>query len=105
MNDMTCVRCQATVAPQLIDFLDDGAVCRQCIIAADSDPASIARSERALLRSIGRRQLLVGVLMLAIGVPILAIGASGIGSIMVVPVGLLVGGLYEIVRGVGNLSG
>lgn len=105
MNDMTCVRCQATVSPQLIDFMADGAVCRTCLIKADSDPASIARSERALLRSIGRRQLMVGVLMLVIGIPILALGASGAGSIMILPVGLLVGGFVEIARGLSNLSG
>lgn len=88
-----------------ISFVDDGAVCRPCIIAADSDPASIARSERALMHSIGRRQLSVGVLMLAIGIAILALGAGAGGSIMLVPVGMLVGGFIEIARGMNNLSG
>ena len=105
MSDMTCVRCKTTVSPQLIDFLDDGAVCRTCIIAAESDPVAIARGERALLRSIGRRQLTVGVFMLAIGIAVLALGASGGGSLMLVPTGLLLGGLVEIARGAGNLSG
>jgi hypothetical protein len=105
MSDMTCVRCKATVSPQLIDFLDDGAVCRTCIIAADTDPVAMARSERALLRSIGRRQLTVGVFMLAIGIAVLALGASGGGSLMLIPTGLLLGGLVEITRGASNLSG
>ena len=57
MADMTCVRCNNTVSPQLIDFLDDGAVCRSCIIAAESNPAAIAAGERALMRSMGRRNV------------------------------------------------
>jgi hypothetical protein len=104
MSDMTCVRCKSVVSPQLIDFLDDGAVCRTCIIAAASDPAAIARGERDLMRSMGLRNVLVGLFMLAIGITILALGASG-GSVMVVPVGMLLGGLIELARGASQLSG
>src|SRR3954471_1447026 len=105
MTDMTCVRCKATVSPQLIDFLDDGAVCRTCIVAAESNPEAIARGERALLRSIGRRQVTVGIFMLVIGIAVLVLGASGGGSVMIIPAGMLVGGLVELARGAGNLSG
>ena len=105
MNDMTCIRCHATVSPQLIDFMPDGAVCRDCIRKADSDPMAIARGERAFLRSIGRRQVVTGVFMLAIGVAVLVIFSSGGGSVMLLPVGLLVGGIVELARGAGNLSG
>ncbi len=104
MNDMTCVRCQVTVSPQLIDFLPDGAVCRSCLIKAESDPVAIERGERALLRSIGGRQLTVGGFMLAIGIAVLALGAAGSSSIMLLPTGLLIGGVFEIVRGINNLS-
>ncbi len=105
MNDMTCVRCHATVSPQLIDFMPDGAVCRPCMVKADSDPDAIARGERAFLRSIGRRQITTGVFMLAVGIAVLAIFSGAGGTVMLVPVGLLVGGVVELARGAGNLSG
>ena len=105
MADITCVRCQATVSPMLIDYLEEGAVCRTCLIAADSNPEAIARGERALMRSMGRRSVAIGIFMLAIGVAILALGASGGGSIMLLPTGLLIGGIVELVRGASKLSG
>src|SRR4051812_8385013 len=105
MGDMTCVRWKAGVSPQLIDYLDDGAVCRTCIIAAGSDPVAIERGERALMRSMGRRSVLIGSVMLAIGIAVLALGASGGSQIMVIPVGLLIGGLVELARGATKLSG
>ena len=43
--------------------------------------------------------------MLAIGIAVLALGAGAGGSIMIVPVGMLVGGVVELVRGMSNLSG
>ncbi len=103
MEDMTCVRCKAVVSPQLIDFLDDGAVCRSCIVKAESDPAAIARGERELLRSTGRRQLIAGVIMLAFGISILSLGLSG-GSLVVVPTGMLLGGLVECAMGLSKLG-
>jgi len=105
MADMTCVRCKQTVSPQLIDFLDDGAVCRSCIVAAASDPAAIAKGERELMVSMGRRSVLIGSIMLVIGIAILALGASGGGQIMVIPVGMLLGGLIELGRGATKLMG
>lgn len=102
MNDMTCVRCQAVVPPQQIDFTADGAVCRACLIRADSDPEAIARGERALYHSMGRRHLFIGIFMLVVGIAILSIGTGG--SIMVVPTGLLIGGIVEIVNGITKLG-
>ena len=105
MADMTCIRCKAMVSPQLIDFLEDGAVCRTCIVAAASNPAAIAKGERALMRSMGWRSLIIGSVMLALGIGVLALGVTGGGSVMLVPTGLLLGGLIEIVRGATKLSG
>ena len=105
MLDLTCVRCKATVSPMLIDYLEDGAVCRTCIVAAASDPMEIARGERALMVSIGRRALIIGIVMLAIGITVLALTASGGGSVVLIPTGFLVGGIVEIIRGVTKLSG
>jgi hypothetical protein len=105
MADMTCMRCKAVVSPQLIDYLPDGAVCRTCLVAASSDPAAIERGERDLMRSMGRRSVFIGIVMLAIGITILALGASGGGQIMVIPVGMLIGGLVELARGASKLSG
>ena len=103
MNDMTCVRCQAVVPPQQIDFTPDGAVCRRCIVAAESDPEAIARGERALYHSMGRRHLFIGLFMLVAGIAILSLGVSG-SQIVVVPTGFLIGGLIEIVNGITKLS-
>ncbi|MBA2538943.1 MAG: hypothetical protein H0V17_04855 [Deltaproteobacteria bacterium] len=103
MNDLTCVRCKATVSPMLIDYQVDGAVCRPCIIKEASDPMAIAAGERALMVSIGRRALIIGIVMVAIGVTVLALGISG-GTILLIPTGLLIGGIFEIVRGVTKLS-
>ena len=99
MNDMTCSRCQSLVPVQHIDFVHDEALCRACIIAEASDPAAIAHGERELLRSTGRRRLAVGVVMLAVGVAILSLGLTG-DSLILVPTGMLFGGLFEIVQGV-----
>ncbi len=104
MTDMTCVRCAGAFPPQQIDFLADGAVCVGCIRKADSDPAELDRLERELLHSIGRRQLIVGILMVVLGIGVLALGASAGGTIMVVPAGMLLGGIYEIIRGATNLG-
>ena len=105
MTDLTCVRCKQLVAARLIDYLDDGAVCRTCIVAANSDPMKIASGERALMVSMGRRSLFIGLVMVAIGIAVLALGLSGGGTIVLIPVGLLAGGVFEIVRGATKLSG
>jgi hypothetical protein len=104
MADMTCVRCQAVVSPQLIDFEEDGAVCRNCIVKAASDPMAIAKGERELMRSMGWRHLIIGLVMLAIGISLLALGLSGAGTIVVIPVGMLVGGVIELINGITKLS-
>jgi hypothetical protein len=104
MTDMTCGRCSGVFPPQQIDFVSDVAVCRACIRKADSDPAELDRSERALLHSIGRRQLIVGVLMLVVAIAILALGASAGGTVMLIPTGMLLGGVYELARGIANLA-
>jgi hypothetical protein len=99
---MTCVRCGAVVPPQQIDFTPDGAVCRNCIRAAASDPEAIARGEKALYHSMGRRHLFIGIFMLVVGIAVLSLGVGG--QIVVVPTGFLIGGLIEIVNGVTKLS-
>jgi hypothetical protein len=104
MTDMACSRCGGMFPPQLIDYLPDGAVCRECIRKADSDPAQLDRLERELLHSIGRRQLIIGIVMLVLGIGTLVVGASAGGTIMLVPTGMLLGGIYEIIRGAGNLG-
>jgi hypothetical protein len=104
MTDMTCGRCGGVFPPQQIDFLPDGAVCSECIRKASSDPAQIARLERELLHSFGRRQLIVGIFLVALSIAILAFDAVGSSRYILVPTGMLIGGVYEIVRGVTNLG-
>ena len=97
--DLTCVRCQRRWHPQLIDFRDDGAVCRFCIAAAEASPEAIAEGEGALMRSMGRRRLAIGTVMVAIGIAILSLNPLG-GLFNYVATGLLVVGGIQIVRGV-----
>lgn len=104
MNDIACVRCKSAVSPQLIDYLEDGAVCRTCLIAAESNPEAIARGERALMRSMGTRSVVIGCVMLVLGIVILALFSSAGGQVMLVPTGLLIGGIVELVRGSTKLS-
>ena len=103
MPDMSCVRCKAVVPPQQIDFLDDGAVCRACIIKADTDPAAMAKGERDLLHSFGRRQTAAGVILVVLAIGVFALGAAGGGTIVLVPTGMLVGGIVQLTRGINNL--
>ena len=101
MNDAICGQCGATVpADQLVRTLV-GSYCRQCHHAEIAD---IPERHRAFMRSLGWRQLFVGLLMLVIGSAVLAIGVSGAGSLMVIPAGLLIGGVIEIILGVSKLS-
>lgn len=104
MADIACVRCQKAVSPQLIDYLEDGAVCRTCIIAAESNPEAIARGERALMRSMGKRSVVIGSVMLVLGIAVLALFSSAGGQVLLVPTGLLIGGVVELVRGSSKLS-
>ncbi len=64
----------------------------------------IAVLERELTRSTGRKQVGVGLVMLTFGIAILALGLSG-GQLVIVPVGMLVGGLVELGLGATKLSG
>lgn len=89
----------------MIDYLEDGAVCRTCIVAANSDPMAMANKHRDLTVSMGRRSLFIGLVMVAIGITVLALGIAGGGSIIVVPIGFLAVGAIEIVRGATKLAG
>lgn len=99
MSQAICDRCTATFEPSQIERTLAGSYCRPCLAAetADSD-----RLEKQLLRSIGRRQLLVGLIMVAFGIAVLSLGLSG-GSLVVIPTGMLLGGAVEIFRGVSKL--
>ena len=101
MSVATCSQCGASVPYEEITFTPVGSYCKKCHVA---ETANSAELERALLRSIGRRQLIIGIVMLAIGSAILALGLSGSSQITVIPVGMLVGGLVETALGWMKLS-
>lgn len=94
--NVTCGQCGASVPDAEITYTPVGSYCKNCHVAEIKDSDKL---ERALLRSIGKRQLIVGIVMLVIGSAVLALGLSGSSQIMVIPVGLLVGGLVEIALG------
>lgn len=104
MNDVTCVRCAASVPASETEFTADGAVCRSCFVANVVGSKDVAVLERDLRVSMGRRQVVIGLVMLTIGAVILGLGLSG-GQLVMVPMGMLVGGMIELGLGVTKLSG
>lgn len=101
MNTATCGQCGASVPAGEITYTPVGAYCKKCHVAETAD---VARLEREFMRSTGRRQLIIGIVMLAIGIAILSLGMSGSSTIMLIPTGMLLGGLVECVLGLGKLS-
>jgi len=99
MNTATCSKCGTAVPADQIEYTLVGAFCRPC---QQAETVDVDRLERELLRSTGRRQLIAGVIMLAFGVTILSLGLSG-GSLVIVPTGMLIGGLYEVGSGISKL--
>ena len=97
----TCGQCGKSVPYEELTFTPVGSYCKTCHVAENKDSDKL---ERALYRSIGRRQLIVGIVMLAIGCTVLALGVAGSSQIMIIPVGMLVGGLVEIALGWMKLS-
>ncbi len=101
MSVATCGQCGNSVPVGEITYTPVGSYCKQCHVAETAD---MARHERAFLRSIGRRQLIIGIVMLVIGIAVLSLGMSGDSTIMLIPTGLLLGGIVECARGLSNLS-
>src|SRR5262245_3055483 len=99
MNTASCGTCGVVMPADQIELTVVGAYCRQCLVTETADSE---RLERELLRSTGRRQVIAGVIMLAFGITILSLGISG-GAIVLVPTGILVGGLFELVQGATKL--
>jgi hypothetical protein len=101
MDMATCGQCSARVPEDEIAYTPVGSYCKSCHVAETAD---IGRLERAFMRSTGWRQLIIGVVMIAIAIAILALGASGSSTIMLIPTGMLLGGLAECVLGISKLS-
>ena len=99
MNTATCSKCDTVLPFDQIEHTLVGAFCRACHVA---DTADADRLEKAFLRSTGRRQVFIGLVMLAIGIAVLTL-TSGAGSLVLVPTGLLIGGVYELVVGMSKL--
>lgn len=99
MNTATCDKCGQTVAFDQVQHTLVGAFCKPC---QQADSVDADRLERELRRSTGRRQLIAGVIMLAFGGTILSLGLSG-GSLVIVPTGMLLGGLFEVGSGLSKL--
>ena len=101
MTMATCSQCGTSVPASDITYTLVGSYCRSCHV---NETADAARLERQFLRSIGRRQLIIGIVMLAIGGAILALGLGTDSTVVLVPAGMLLGGIVEIGRGFSNLS-
>jgi hypothetical protein len=97
MNDVSCVRCHATVPAAQTDFCADGMVCRTCMASAATGGRDVAVLERELSRSTARKEIITGIVLLTLGITILAI--TGNGQLVLVPSGMLIGGAFELVRG------
>jgi hypothetical protein len=101
MTTATCGQCGSNVPVSDITYTPVGSYCKTCHLAETAD---VAKLERAFNRSTGTRQLIIGIVMLAIGIAVLSLGMSGSSQIMLIPTGLLIGGLIEAVLGLGKLS-
>jgi hypothetical protein len=103
MNDVTCVRCHASVPAIQADLCADGMVCRSCMISAATGGRDAAVLERELSRSTARKEIITGFVLLALGIAILSIG-PGSDGLMLVPTGMLLGGVFELGRGFTRLG-
>ena len=103
MNDVTCVRCHASVPAMQADLCADGMVCRSCMTSAATGGRDAAVLERELSRSTGRKEIITGFVLLTLGIAILSIGA-GSGGLMLVPTGMLAAGVFELGRGFTRLG-
>ena len=98
---VTCVRCKAEVPANQADFSADGMLCRSCA-AGVLDHRGVAAMEASLARSTARKHILIGAGSLTAGIAILAVAGPGVassGSIAILPGGLLIGGLCELIYG------
>jgi|GEM_PF-6792630 len=100
MISATCSKCGVSVPADQIEYTLVGSYCKACHVTETGD---VAQLERAFVRSAGRRQLIIGIVMLVIGIAILSLGLSG-GSLVLVPTGMLLGGLVECALGMSKLS-
>ena len=103
MTDVTCIRCHSIVPAALSDMTIDGAICQRCLVAAATEPARATRLARELDRSTGRKQVIAGGIMLVFALVIVSLGISG-GTVVVVPVAMMFGAIYELVAGLARLS-
>lgn len=87
-------------------------LCRSCAAAveiaaragvASSDAPDLHALQRALGRSTAKKQVVIGLGGIVLGIAVL-VGTGGSGSIVVVPGGLLLGGIVSLVRGVTGLA-
>jgi hypothetical protein len=104
MNHTTCARCQASVPANQIDYTADGATCRQCLVAANTDPIKVSGLAYELGRATGRKHIIAGVVLLACGITILALGIAGGSTLVILPIGLVIASLYELGHGFRRLS-
>ncbi|HEY1555659.1 MAG TPA: hypothetical protein VGF94_12565 [Kofleriaceae bacterium] len=97
-----CVRCQRMVPADDLRVVAGGAMCSTCQVASMNDGEADAMV-RALSHSTGRKEVIIGVVLIAIGLPVLWVGLS-VGMIALLPIAMIGGGIYEIVRGISRLS-
>jgi hypothetical protein len=98
----TCGQCGTAVPANEITYTLVGSYCRTCHVAETADAAKL---ERELVRSIGIRHTVIGIVMMVLGGLVLGLGVAGGGAIIMIPTGLLIGGAIELVYGVTKLSG
>jgi len=101
MNAM-CGRCHRVVPVAECEAVAGVVMCRSCKEASVNDAEADAMV-RELAHSTGRRQIAIGIFLIAAGIALLAVGLS-LGSFVVVPVGILAAGVVELVRGAMRLS-
>ncbi len=87
-------------------------LCRSCAAAVDIagragvsnvDAPDLHALQRSLGRSAAKKQVVIGLGGIVLGIAVL-VGTGSSGSIVVVPGGLLLGGIVALVRGVTGLA-
>src|SRR5579863_6013592 len=92
-----CVRCTRMVPAEDLQVAPGGAMCTTCRALSAHDGEADAMV-RALSHSTGRKEVMIGLVLIALGIPLLVVGLS-VGMLAFLPIAMIAGGIFELVRG------
>ncbi len=107
-----CVRCRASVPSNQADFSADGMLCRNCAVSVDvagrlgvssTGAPDVLAMQRDFARGRAKKHVIIGLGAVVLGIVALMVTGSN-GNVVIIPGGLLVGGVVELGRGMSGLS-